>query len=54
MVATVDIEHLAGNEPGSIVCEEGRGDAHIVDVDQFARRRFDLRLFQKRIELGNA
>ena len=52
MVTAVDIEHLAGDQASGVVGEEGAGDAHVIDVDERARRRLDLGLLEQGVELG--
>src|SRR5215471_11310140 len=50
VIAAVDIERVAGNKPGRVMCEKGRGQTHIHDVHQAARGRLRLRLVKELIE----
>jgi hypothetical protein len=52
VVAAVDVERLAGDETRSVVCQEGGGDADILDADEAARGRLRFRLVEQGVEFG--
>src|SRR5271154_1647294 len=54
VVAAVDIERLAGDEPRRVVGKECGSGSDIVDANEAARRRFGLCLVEQRIEFGDA
>src|SRR5437899_9492508 len=54
VVAAVDVQRFAGNEPSGVVRKERRGNANVVDADKAAGRGLFLRLVEQLIELGDS
>src|SRR5262245_53614248 len=49
VIAAVDVERFARNEPRSVMRQEGGGETNIVDADQAASRRLAFCLFEQRV-----
>src|SRR5262249_35677978 len=54
MIAAVDIERVAGDQPRLVERQERGGGADVVDAHQRAGRRLLLRLGEQLVELGDA
>src|SRR5262249_24371844 len=54
VVAALDVQSFAGNEPCCVMSKERRRNTNIVDTHKTARRRLRLGLFKQRVKFGNA